>query len=282
MSKSELDTVVNQLVTAAHKATGGVALRLLDVLDGDGEPTRRIEIGPAATSAHDWLPPADLRRHVVGDVESLVRMAKKYTDSERGLVMGNLARCVLVLEEVIEESERETVTLAWPWTTEATAWKGKVDPAANLLSHREMVRFLTRMEHTLDDPTVIRSFAVADIGGSTRVKSRAAETKTETGFTIEVDGEETIAKFPKTINVGFPMFYGDTEARRFEVRVLPVLPERHEDGLRFELMSNTLDDVYRERVLDSLRQIEVGLPDFTVVFGTHGEKDRVFGVSAVR
>jgi hypothetical protein len=270
-----IDTALANLIQATRVQNRGFALTLAGELDASGHKKHTFTVDPVLPPADEWEAPAPYRNHTVNDVDSLIAMARKYSNAERGLVLVNDDGVTLVLDEIKDRGRRETVTLEWELSKAWEEWAKIVNGEA--VQHKPLFKFLTRRQSELIDPEILQAMRSVKATATIKADSQIRDAGESVGVVFETQAGDDLIKFPKAFDVAVPVFEGGEYSRNIEIKVEIVMPSEPRQPVTFLLLSDDWDAVKRDRIAQELSRLRTELEGWTVVRGCHGETARQLG-----
>jgi hypothetical protein len=274
MQQSKIDAVINKLIDDIHGRGNGFVLDLAKGQDGQ----QKILVQEALKPVDEYMPPAKGRQHTIGDTASFMTYAARYGDKAQSLVIYSDERCVLVLDESLEDGDREFATMPFARSPEFLAWARMFGASIN---HKALLKHLLLNTHTLVQPEVLESMRSVNINATIDNKSDIQEDAKSIGVLIKTTKGDQLKKFPKSFDVRLPVLEPDAtdeEAwRTVTVRLQVELPDDPTKGVSFLLYCTEWPMQVRERVAEEMELVRDALKDWTVVRGWAGYFQRVIG-----
>lgn len=276
--KPIIDQVLEGLIDGKRHGDGWA----LNLTKKDGDHTFSVVDAPPITD--DFIPPSDVRKHMIEDVESFILYAKKYGDSDKSLIFYNNCGVGIVLVEVIDEGDREYATMDFESTEEYSSWD---DFQSGPVGHKRLLNHMVRNSHTLEDPGILVALRDASFRSSITSASVRDDSKNEVGLVVKTEAGDGLVKFPKSIRASIPILPEDLPNPdawvTVEFKLMILLPERPGDSITFELMCPEWSMIKRQRVGQAADVIKAELGEaWTIVRGRHNVVERRFGKSARR
>lgn len=222
--------------------------------------------------------PADLRRHTLMDVASLVDYLETHGTKTKSIVLVSDDGISAVLDDEPQTNAREIIQVAWQRHQDLMAWStilAQTDP----ISHKDLLRFCLRHAHTLADADVVQALRSIKITNEVVIDSDIREDAGSQAVAFKTTAGNEFKKFPRAISVQVPILADDPAdgVRPFQVRLAVVMPERAEQGIRFYLTSPDIRRVVRARIDAEIQTLRERLAGWLIVRGQHGYQRRPVG-----
>lgn len=270
-----VDTALANLIQATRVQNRGFALTIAGELDADGHKKHTFTVDPVLPPADEWEAPAPYRNHTVSDVDSLIAMARKYSNAEQGLVLVNDDGVTLVLDETKERGRRELVMLEWELSKAWQEWSKLINSEA--VQHKPLFKFLTRRQGELEEPEILQAMRSVKATATIKADSQIRDAGESIGVVFETTAGDDLVKFPKSFNVAVEVFEGGETSHGIEIKVEIVMPSEPRQPVTFLLLSEEWDRVKRNRIAGELDRLRTELEGWTVVRGTHDQIPRNLG-----
>lgn len=268
-----IDAVIATLVQDARARNRGFALGVAQDVDEQGKNIT-FTLEQTLPPADEWEPPAESRRHTVYDVPSLIAMARKYSRPERGLILVDDDGVELVLDELRERGQRETVSLEWEFSRAWRKWDELVNKEP--VAHKPLFKFLMGRQGDLADPDILQAMRSVKATATVKSDSTIREIGESVGVVFETAAGEDLVKFPKAFDFYVSVFE-DGESQTVPVGVEIVMPQEPRAPVTFLLLAERWDPIRREAIKAELDNLRKALPDWTIVRGTHHTEARKLG-----
>lgn len=274
-----IDTALATLIQATRNQNRGFALTVAGDLDADGHKRHTFTVDPVLPPADEWEAPTPYRHHAVSDVDSLIAMARKYSNKDRGLVLVNDNCVTLVLDELAVRGKRERVTLQWDYSREWREWSQVIN-AKDAIQHKPLFKFLTRRQSNMQQPELLAAMRSVKATATIKADSNLRETGETVGIIFETQAGDDLIKFPKSFDICVPVFEGQDPCDPISVGVEIVMPSEPRQPVMFLLISDEWETTKRSYITSELDRLRAELDGWTVVRGSHGEIARELGRDA--
>lgn len=272
-NRAPIDGVLAALIHGHAEVHNGFALNLARTLK-DGKEAVTFTVQPPEPVHDEWEPPVAYRAHTVEDVESLAKLAHKYSDGDQGLVLYTDEGATLVIDERKPKGHRELIRLSFAYSPEWLAWS-KVLGAK--LDHRDLLTHAILQQHTLKDPALLGALRCVKATFNAKLDSDLRETREEVGIVFTAAAGDELVKFPKAIDISLPVLDIDVGVQNFTARVrlefkLPTEPKM---PVTFQLLCPEWNSLRRQRINTEIESLKDLLGDkWTVVRGVHKQLPR--------
>lgn len=281
MRGTPLDPFVSKLIKDAAGANRGFALGLADRMREDGKQELAIRVEQVLPPVDEHEKPVSWRAHAVEDVESLISLAKKYSDKERGLVLYNDEGATLCLDETKERGQRELIRLAFKHSPEFLAWKALL---AQPHQHKPLLDAMLKLQHTLFDPRILVAMRQVKLSWEADHESDLRVDGETFGVQFKSKAGNSLIDFPRSWTINVPILDQDLLQDEMwvsvEVKLEVELPTRPEAPVLFKLFSPKLGIAVRSRIDAELVKVRTSLDGWTIARGTHNQTQRHVGANA--
>lgn len=275
-NRTPIDGVLAALIHERAENQDGFALSVARKLT-DGKEAVTFSVQSPVPVHDEWEAPVAYRAHAVEDVESLSKLAKKYSDGTKGLVLYTDEGATLILDEMIAKGQRELIRLTFAYSPEWIAWS-KVLGAK--LDHRDLLTHAILQQHTLTDASLLASLRCVKATFNAKLDSDLRETREEVGIVFTAAAGDELVKFPKAIEISLPVLDIDvaelcTAAKTARVRLEFKLPTEPKMPVTFQLLCPEWNALRRTRINAEITKLKAFLGDgWTVVRGSHKQLAR--------
>lgn len=275
-----LDPVLSKLIRDAAGAGRGFALGLADRMRDDGKQELAIRVEQVLPPADEYERPVSWRGHAIEDVESLVALATKYSDKERGLVLYTDEGATLCLDETKARGQRELFRLAFKHSAEFTAWKRLL---AQHQQHKPLLDSMLALQHTLCDPTILVAMREVKLSWEANHESDLRVEGETVGVTFKSKAGNSLVQFPRAWRISVPILDQDLNDEAgwvtVEVKLEVEMPAKPDFPVLFKLFAPKLGMAVRARIDKELDKVRTALAGWTIARGTHNQHTRHVGAS---
>lgn len=252
--------------------------RLLDPLAAATAVKRGVQVEvKESLPAHDeYEPPAAYRSHKIHDTESFIAYARRYGTAGKSLIFCGMEECTLVIDEQVSRGQRETISMEVVTSSDWDAWSEMIEKGGT--NHKELLQFLMRQEHNLDDGTVLRSMQSMRMNATVNIESDLRDEGNNIGITVKTSAGEELQRFPKEFGIIIPILeQDDAEPRKITIRLNTQLPTEAGRGPVFSLVCSRWNQELERRIRDEISTIRTELEGWAVVHGVYQVEDRKLG-----
>lgn len=273
---SPLDSLLIKAISEAGRDGRGFAVRMADEASEAGvkQLVYRVDQAPQLP-VDEYEAPVDWRAHRVQDVQSLVALATKYSDAQRGLVLFTDGGAVLSLDETRERGKRELVHLKFVYSPEYLAW---VNLTSRPLAHRELFESLLRFQHTLEDADILNAMRTVKVGWCVNTDSDVRVDGETFGVFYKSQADNTLVNFPRQFDIRIPILDKDVAEETAwvvqNVRLEIEMPKKPDEPVLFRLYAPKLAMAVRRRIDLELQVVRDGLPSWCIARGEHQQTAR--------
>ena len=246
-----------------------------DTLNALAQPV--IEVRESLKPHDEYEKLADWRDHALHDTESFIAYASRYGTKERSLVLFDKSKFTLVIDELAERGDRETIDMAVVFSPDWIAWGNMLNKP---LKHRELLNFALRQEHNFNEGGVLASMQSMRINSVVNLESDIRDDGNNIGITIKTNAGEELRKFPKQFTLNLPVLEQDIDSDILtvaKIRLNIALPTEAKDGPVFTLYCSAWDQVAISRIRAEGDVVRKALKDWTVVHGAFKTSRRTLG-----
>jgi len=283
-----LDGPLATLISEAANAGGGFALTVAKSLDqgeagGSGVDTRVFRVEAKVPPIDGYQRPTDLRDYRLETIDGLIAVANRYGSKERSLVLFDNEQVVLVVDDQVEQGDRERMTMKFRTSPDWQQWRSILGKS---VTHRELFVFLRQMQHTLAHAPILDRMRQVKATAQVKIDSDVRLDGETAGVVFTVSGGDELVKFPRSFEVLLPVLATDVgdatlEAPdppvQLEIRLEIEMPTEPKQPIRFILFAPGMDRAMDKRVNDELEELQSALVDWVVVRGQFCERNRRIG-----
>lgn len=276
--KSPIDPVVGELIRSAVDDQRGFVLGIADRMREDGREELAIRVDQTIAPHDEYEGPVKWRNHNVEDVASLIAIATKYSNADRGLVLYNDQGATLCLDETKERGSRELISLKFRHSPEFDAWRRLL---AQPQQHKPMLDAMLLLQHTLADPTILVAMRKVKLTWEANHESDLRVDGDTVGVQFKSKAGTELVDFPRSWNVHLPILDQDlldesgwtVVGMKLEVE----MPTRPDVPVAFKLFSPKLGIAVRERIDREIAIVREALQGWTIARGSHLQLERIVG-----
>lgn len=236
-----------------------------------------IEVKKSLDLHDEWERPVAYRKHEIRDTESFIGFARRYGTKEKSLVFYHENGAELVLDELVSRGKRELITMP---ILESDEWQGWSALLHRDLTHKELLLGLRKLEHTLEDATILLTMSSIRMNSTVNAESDLRDDGSSLGVAIKTSAGEEIKKFPKKVTIRVPVLEQDAledKAVEAMIAVEIVMPDKPGCLPTFVLRCSIWKQIKRRRVSEEGKVIREALEGWTVVHGKHQQAKRRLG-----